>query len=74
MKRIQLMFAYHEFLKGGKYFTAHKILELLNKKKVYLGLDDTSWEVEQLAYKVMYSHHFRYRLEVGASCSIQLLL
>lgn len=24
--------------------------------------------------KVMYSHHFRYRLEVGASCSIQLLL
>ena len=23
---------------------------------------------------VMYSHHFRYRLEVGASCSIQLLL
>jgi hypothetical protein len=39
MKRIQLMFAYHEFLKGGKYFTAHKILELLNKKKVYLGLD-----------------------------------
>ena len=22
----------------------------------------------------MYSHHFRYRLEVGASCSIQLLL
>lgn len=52
MKRIQLMFAYHEFLKGGKYFTAHKILELLNKKKVYLGLDDTSWEVEQLAYKL----------------------
>ena len=36
MKRIQLMFAYHEFLKGGKY----------------LGLDDTSWEVEQLAYKL----------------------
>mgnify|MGYP005924959409 FL=1 len=52
MKRIRLMFAYHEFLKGGKYFTAHKILELLNKKKVYLGLDDTSWEVEQLAYKL----------------------
>ena len=25
-------------------------------------------------HKVMYSHHFRYRLEVGASCSIQLLL
>ncbi|WP_239477106.1 hypothetical protein [Megamonas funiformis] len=24
--------------------------------------------------EVMYSHHFRYRLEVGASCSIQLLL
>jgi len=27
-----------------------------------------------LIRKVMYSHHFRYRLEVGASCSIQLLL
>ena len=27
-----------------------------------------------LGILVMYSHHFRYRLEVGASCSIQLLL
>lgn len=53
MKKIQLMFAYHKFLKGGKYnFTAHKILKFLNKKKIYLGLDDTSWEVEQLAYKL----------------------
>ena len=33
-----------------------------------LGLPDSVSEL------VMYSHHFRYRLEVGASCSIQLLL
>ena len=30
--------------------------------------------VAHAPYTVMYSHHFRYRLEVGASCSIQLLL
>ena len=31
-------------------------------------------KIKPYRYKVMYSHHFRYRLEVGASCSIQLLL
>lgn len=34
-------------------------------KRIYL---------EKHINRVMYSHHFRYRLEVGASCSIQLLL
>ena len=34
-------------------------------KRIYL---------EKHINRVMYSHHFLYRLEVGASCSIQLLL
>lgn len=61
-KKVRLMFAYHNFLKGGKYFAARKILKLLSSRKVSLGLDDASWEVEQLAYrlnlKVSYSRNY----------------
>lgn len=61
-KKVRLMFAYHDFLRGGKYFAARKILNLLSNQKVSLGLDDDSWEVEQLAYKlnlkVSYSKNF----------------
>ncbi len=61
-KKVRLMFAYHDFLRGGKYFAARKILNLLSNKKISLGLDDDSWEVEQLAYeldlKVSYSRNY----------------
>lgn len=61
-KKLRLMFAYHDFLRGGKYFAARKVLNLLSSRKVSLGLDDDSWEVEQLAYrldlKVSYSKNF----------------
>ena len=49
--KIKLMFAYHRFLQEGQYIVANKILELLCKRKIYLGLDNNSWEIEKLAYK-----------------------
>ena len=35
--KIKLMFAYHRFLQEGQYIVANKILELLYKRKIYLG-------------------------------------
>lgn len=61
-KKVRLMFAYHDFLRDGKYFAARKVLNLLSSKKISLGLDDDSWEIEQLAYKlnlkVSYSRNY----------------
>lgn len=60
--KIKLMFAYHKFLQEGKYKVANKILELLYKKKLYLGLDNNSWEIERLAYRfklrITYSRNY----------------
>ena len=52
---------------GQKLFTSGEFAKFCNTTK------DTLFHYDDINL-VMYSHHFRYRLEVGASCSIQLLL
>lgn len=64
--KIKLMFAYHRFLQEGQYIVANKILELLCKKKIYLGLDNNSWEIEKLAYK--FKLRITYSRNYGGAC------
>ncbi len=61
MKKKRLIFAYHDFLKQGKYNSAHTVLQLLIRKKVVLGLDDEDFEVENLAYKTGLTVSYGYR-------------
>ncbi len=63
------------FKAAQKNILSEQRLELLAKDKMFNN--NYSKDIKQydkLSKEVMYSHHFRYRLEVGASCSIQLLL
>ena len=61
---------------------SRKEVRLIRKQQNYLidtsqkrkKLNAVMKKIEDELSEVMYSHHFRYRLEVGASCSIQLLL
>ena len=60
------------------------IKELHSLKDMYIDFSNNNSNIiatstfhivaKDLDTLVMYSHHFRYRLEVVASCSIQLLL
>ena len=50
--KLALMFKYHDFIKTGDFYTARKILYLLNHKKIDLGLNDTDWLVEETAYRL----------------------
>ena len=61
MKRKRLIFAYHDFIKQGKYNSAHTVLQLLIRKKVVLGLGDDDFEVEKLAYKIGLTVSYGYR-------------
>ena len=61
MKKKRLIFAYHDFLKQGKYNSAHTVLQLLIRKKVVLGLGDDDFEVEKLAYKIGLTVSYGYR-------------
>ena len=56
-----LRFAYHDFIKQGKYNSAHTVLQLLIRKKVVLGLGDDDFEVEKLAYKIGLTVSYGYR-------------
>jgi PTS system sucrose-specific IIC component len=64
----------------GKVFAPFDAkVEVLFDTKHAIGLTGTDGESILIhigidTVNVMYSHHFRYRLEVEASCSIQLLL
>ena len=53
MKKKRLIFAYHDFLKQGKYNSAHTVLQLLIRKNIVLGLGNDDFEVEKLAYKIL---------------------
>ena len=55
MKKKRLIFAYHDFLKQGKYNSAHTVLQLLIRKNIVLGLGNDDFEVEELAYNRAYS-------------------
>ena len=55
-------------LNADELHTLNLIFSFEANNKIYIGSS------KYLCDMVMYSHHFRYRLEVGASCSIQLLL
>lgn len=52
MKKKRLMFAYHDFIKAGKFGSAWMVLCLLNRGQVCLGLDNDSWEIEKLAQRL----------------------
>ena len=72
---------FHEFLSTN--FTITQEIKKSSKSKIVLAINKLTNQPCIIKYlhhttspynEVMYSHHFRYRLEVGASCSIQLLL
>lgn len=45
MKKKRLIFAYHDFLKQGKYNSAHTVLQLLIRKNIVLGLGNDDFMV-----------------------------
>lgn len=61
MKKKRLIFAYHDFLKQGKYNSAHIVLQLLIRKNIVLGLGNDDFEVEKLAYKIGLTVSYGYR-------------
>ena len=61
MKMKRLIFAYHDFLKQGKYNSAHTVLQLLIRKNIVLGLGNDDFEVEKLAYKIGLTVSYGYR-------------
>ena len=61
MKKKRLIFAYHDFLKQGKYNSAHTVLRLLIRKNIVLGLGNDDFEVEKLAYKIGLTVSYGYR-------------
>lgn len=61
MKKKRLIFAYHDFLKQGKYNSAHTVLQLLIGKNIVLGLGNDDFEVEKLAYKIGLTVSYGYR-------------
>ena len=61
MKKKRLIFAYHDFLKQGKYNSAHTVLQLLIRKNIVLGLGNDDFEVEKLAYKIGLTVSYCYR-------------
>lgn len=61
MKKKRLIFAYHDFLKQGKYTSAHTVLQLLIRKNIVLGLGNDDFEVEKLAYKIGLTVSYGYR-------------
>lgn len=61
MKKKRLIFAYHDFLKQGKYNSAHTVLQLLIRKNIVLGLGNDDFEVEKLAYKIGLTVSYGYR-------------
>lgn len=61
MKKKRLIFAYHDFLKQGKYNSAHTVLQLLIRKNIVLRLGNDDFEVEKLAYKIGLTVSYGYR-------------
>lgn len=61
MQKKRLMFAYHDFIKAGKFKAAWLVLNLLKEKSISIGLDDASYELEKLAQKL------RLRMSYGRS-------
>ena len=61
MEKKRLIFAYHDFLKQGKYNSAHTVLQLLIRKNIVLGLGNDDFEVEKLAYKIGLTVSYGYR-------------
>lgn len=61
MKKKRLIFAYHDFLKQGKYNSAHTVLQLLIRKNIVLGLGNDDFEVEKIAYKIGLTVSYGYR-------------
>lgn len=61
MKKKRLIFVYHDFLKQGKYNSAHTVLQLLIRKNIVLGLGNDDFEVEKLAYKIGLTVSYGYR-------------
>lgn len=61
MKKKRLIFAYHDFLKQGKYNSAHTVLQLLIRKNIVLGLGNDDFEVEKPAYKIGLTVSYGYR-------------
>ena len=61
MKKKRLIFAYHDFLKQGKYNSARTVLQLLIRKNIVLGLGNDDFEVEKLAYKIGLTVSYGYR-------------
>ena len=65
---------YHQYVTELTYIL---FLKMAKETGVEANIPEAyRWDnlVNKSGIEVMYSHHFRYRLEVGASCSIQLLL
>lgn len=48
IKRYQLMDTHRKLVREGKLLEARVVLQLLRTGRVKLGLDDTSWNVENL--------------------------
>lgn len=61
MKKKRLIFAYHDFLKQGKYGSAHTVLQLMIRKNIVLGLGNDDFEVERLAYRIGLTVSYGYR-------------